>query len=109
MIRIILHLSVLVIIQHSNKPFQRVRTLFLSNFVEIPIELYSSIYFRILFSHSFYRRNQLYLMDNGRPSLDNIGYRLLGALLLQYKKSTITVPRVWAVIQKGNCVYGKKQ
>ena len=82
MIRIILHLSVLVIIQHSNEPFQRVLTLFLSNFVEIPMELYSSIYFKLLFPHSFHRRNQLYLMDNGRPSLDNIGYRLLGALLL---------------------------
>ena len=64
MIRIILHLSALVIIQHSSKPFQLVFTLFLSNFVEIPIELYSSIYFKLLFPHSFYRRNQLYLMDN---------------------------------------------
>lgn len=64
MIRIILHLSVLVIIQLSNKPFQRVLTLFLSNFVEIPIELYSSIHFKLLFPHSFYRCNQLYLMDN---------------------------------------------
>ena len=64
MIRIILHLSVLVIIQPSNEPFQRVITLFLSNVVEIPIELYSSIYFKLLFPHSFYRCNQLYLMDN---------------------------------------------
>ena len=64
MIRIILHLSVLVIIQPSSKPFQRVFTLFLSNFVEIPIELYSSIYFKLLFPPSFHRRNQLYLMDN---------------------------------------------
>lgn len=57
--RIILHLSVLVIIQPSNEPFQRVLTLFLSNFVEIPIELYSSIYFRILFPHSFYRKRSI--------------------------------------------------
>lgn len=64
MIRIILHLSVLVIIQPSSKPFQRVFTLFLSNFVKIPMELYSSIYFKLLFPHSFHRRNQLYLMDN---------------------------------------------
>lgn len=64
MIRIILHLSVLVIIQPSSEPFQRVFTLFLSNYVGIPIELYSSIYFKLLFPHSFYRCNQLYLMDN---------------------------------------------
>jgi len=59
MIRIILHLSVLVIIQHSSKPFQRVFTLFLSNFVEIQIELYSSIYFKLLFPHSFYRKQSI--------------------------------------------------
>ena len=63
MIRIILHLSVLVIIQPSSKHFN-VLSLFLSNVVEIPIELYSSIYFNLLFPHSFHRRNQLYLMDN---------------------------------------------
>ena len=98
MIRIILHLSVLVIIQPSNKPFQRVLTLFLSNFVKIPIELYSSINFKLLFPHSFHRRNQLYLMDNvNKPKMGKLHKsarvcHLHGENLPQHRRLTATSP-----------------
>ena len=82
MIRIILHLSVLVIIQPSSKSFNvfslffcRILLKFQENYIPVFI---SGFYSRTHFIVS----DQLYLMDNGRPSLDNIGYRLFGALLL---------------------------